>query len=76
MYLPIKLYDFLDISKMTNEIIYDMNIFVLQYKRQKKNKAYIAFFTKRYLILCRLTNYFKNISDWIVLYSASINQVN
>ena len=76
MYIPIKLYDFLDISKMTDEIIYSMNIFCIVIQKTKKNNAYIAFFTIGHLILCRLMNYFKNISDWIVLYSASINHVN
>ena len=36
IYLPIKLYDFLDISKMTNEIIYDMNIFCIAIQKTKK----------------------------------------
>ena len=72
----IKLYDFLDISKMTDEIIYSMNIFCIVIQKTKKNNAYIAFFTRGHLILCRLMNYFINISDWIVLYSASINHVN
>ena len=36
MYIPIKLYDFLDISKMTDEIIYSMNIFLYCNTKDKK----------------------------------------